>query len=91
MTKYTINAEGPEVAIELTEVGGRQDELLEAFGECQEGRCSCPTDEYTRVAAMELQPAADRIAIKLQAKPGMDLDTQAIATCLDYTVAKSGS
>lgn len=91
MTKYTIATNGSDVAIELTEVGGRQDELLEAFGECQEGRCSCPTNEYTKVAAMELQPAADRIAIKLQAKPGMSFDTDEIATCLDYTVAKSGS
>jgi hypothetical protein len=89
MTKYTINTDGSSVAIELTEVAGHQDQLLEAFGECQEGRCSCPTNEYEKVEAMELQPDADRIAIKLQAKPGMAFDTAEIAACLDYTVAKS--
>ena len=87
MTKYTISANGPSVAIELTGVAGRQTELLEAFGECQEGRCSCPTDEYLKVAAMEVRPTADRIAIKLQAKPGTILDTAEIAACLDYTVS----
>ncbi len=89
MTKYTINADGSSVAIELTEVAGRQEELLEAFGECQQGRCSCPTDEYLKVASMEVQPAEDRIAITLKAKPGTTLDTAEIAACLDYTVGKS--
>jgi hypothetical protein len=86
MTKYTIDADGSSVAIELTEVAGRQAELLDAFGECQEGRCSCPTDQYLKVATMEVEAADDRIAIRLQAKPGTSLDTAEIAACLDYTV-----
>ncbi len=89
MPKYTINADGPSVDIELTGVAGRQDQLLEAFGECQEGRCSCPTNEYEKVAAMDMQPGEDRIAIKLQAKPGTTFDTAEIAACLDYTVARA--
>jgi hypothetical protein len=89
MTKYTINADDASVAIELTQVAGHQDQLLEAFGECQEGRCSCPTNEYEKVAAMDVQPGEDRITIKLQAKPGTTFDTDEIAACLDYTVAKS--
>lgn len=89
MTNYTIDADGSSVAIEINGVEGRQDELLEAFGECQEGRCSCPTNEYEKVAAMEVEPAEDRIAIRLVAKPGTTLDTAEIAACLDYTVGKS--
>lgn len=88
ITKYTISANGSSVAIEWTGVAGRQAELLEAFGKCQEGRCSCPTDEYLKVATMEVQPTEDRIAIRLQAKPGTSLDTTEIAACLDYTVGK---
>jgi hypothetical protein len=86
MTKYTIDADGSSVAIELTEVAGRQAELLDAFGECQEGRCSCPTDQYLKVATMEVEAADDRIAIRLQARPGTSLDASEIAACLDYTV-----
>lgn len=63
--------------------------MLEAFGECQEGRCSCPTEEYLKVAAMEVHPAGNRIAIRLEAKPGTTLDTSEIAACLDYTVGKN--
>ena len=88
MTNYTIHVDDSSVAIEITEVAGRQAELLEAFGECQGGRCSCPTNEYEKVAAMEVQPAEDRIAIRLQAKPGTTFDAAEIAACLDYTVGK---
>jgi hypothetical protein len=88
MTDYKINATGATVAIQITGVGERQDELLQAFGECAEGRCSCPTDEYEKVAAMDVQPGQDRIDINLEAKPGTTLDTSEIEACLDYTVQR---
>lgn len=88
MARYKIEANGPDLEIELTEVGARQDELLEAFGECQEGRCSCPTNEYSKVEAMELRPSDDRISIRLRSKPGASFDPAEIEACLDYTVAK---
>jgi len=88
MPDYTIDADGPSVAIEITGLAGRQAELLAAFGECQGGQCSCPTNEYEKVAAMEVEPTGDRIAIRLLAKPGMTLDTAGIEACLDYTVGR---
>lgn len=88
MTDYRIEADDTTVAIEITGVEGRQAELLEAFGECQQGRCSCPTDEYEKVDTMEVAPSEDRIAITLQAKPGATFDAAEIAACLDYTVGK---
>ncbi len=89
MTKYTIKADGPSLEIELTEAAGCQDQLLEAFGECQEGRCSCPTNEYEKVSAMDVRPGEDRIDIQLEAKPGTTFDTDQIAACLDYTLART--
>ena len=70
MTRYRTDTRDNEVDIELTEVAGQQAELLEAFGACQAGTCSCPTEEYAKVATMEVAPAPDRIAIHLRAKPG---------------------
>jgi len=89
MTSYTIHTNEASVAIEITGVEGRQAELLEAFGECQQGQCSCPTNEYEKVAAMDVEPAEDRISITLRAKPGVELDTAEIAACLDDTVGRS--
>lgn len=88
MARYKIDEMESAVVIEVTDVAGRQEELLDAFGECQSGRCSCPTNEYEKLAAMEVQPGEERITLRLQAKPGMALDTSEIAACLDHTVAK---
>ena len=86
MTRYEISDESPAVSIELTEVAGHQEELLEAFQECQGGTCSCPTDEYEKVASMTVAADGNRIAIRLEAKPGAKLDVSEIESCLEHTI-----
>lgn len=87
MASYLIGRSPTAVAIELTEIGGKQQQLLEAFQVCAEGRCSCPTDEYDKFASMQLSGDEDRIDIRLEAKPGRDFDARQIANCLDHTLA----
>jgi hypothetical protein len=91
MAGYRIEQDNAAVVIELTDVGGNQEALLESFGECQSGRCSCPTDEYEKLAAMDVDPGADQITLRLQAKPGVAFDSAAIASCLEHTVRKLDS
>ena len=88
MARYRIDEDEAAVSIELTDLAGRQDELLEAFRECQEGRCTCPTDEYRKVASMDVDADQDRIGIRLASKPGQRLDSSEIDACLDHTVGK---
>lgn len=88
MAHYRIQQEQQAVSVEVSEVGGKQDQLLEAFGECQAGRCSCPTDEYEKLASMDIEQAGDNVRLRLEAKPGEKFDTSEIAACLDYTTAK---
>jgi hypothetical protein len=87
MTRYRIEEKQSTVTIELVDVAGRQDQLMEAFGECQAGQCSCPTSEYDKLASMEVEQDGDAIRLRLEPKPGESLDTSAIAACLDYTTA----
>ncbi len=89
MTAYKINPNDKGLAIEITGVGDSRDELLQAFGDCAEGHCSCPTDEYEKVEAMTIAPAGDRIAIDLAAKPGTEFDAAEIERCLDWTVEQA--
>ena len=88
MARYRIQEEASAVSIELTEVGGHQEQLLEAFGECQAGRCSCPTDEYQKLASMDVENHQDAIRIRLTTKPGEKLDAAEISACLDYTTSR---
>jgi hypothetical protein len=89
VTRYRIaEDEASTVSIALTELAGRQDEFLEAFRECQEGRCSCPTEEYRKVSSMEVEAGKDRVEVRLTSKPDQRLDSSEIDACLKHTVGK---
>ena len=87
VARYRIDDKDAAVSIEVTDAAGQQHQLLEAFGECQAGRCSCPTDEYHKLALMNVQQDGDVIRIRLEPRAGQVLDTTQIAACLDYTTA----
>jgi hypothetical protein len=86
MTHYRIREEQSAISIVLTEVGGRQDEFLNAFADCASGQCSCPTDQFEKVGSMDIHPGEDQIALRLNAKHGTRFDSSEIAACLDQTV-----
>jgi hypothetical protein len=62
---------------------------LEAFQECQEGRCACPTQEYSKLDSIEIENNDNQIHIKLKSKPDEQIDEAEIAKCLEYTKQKS--
>ncbi|MEJ2450837.1 MAG: hypothetical protein P8047_09215 [Gammaproteobacteria bacterium] len=48
--KYRIESNESGLDIKISEANDKQ-KLMQAFQECQEGRCSCPTQEYTKLGA----------------------------------------
>ena len=87
MARYRIDQDQGKVSIDVTDAGSTGAKLLEAFAECQAGTCSCPTDEYDKVASFEVERAGDLIKVRLETKPGETIDTDQVAACLDYTIA----
>ena len=63
MTSYKITPAEEGLAIDISGVGDKQEQLLSAFGECASGQCSCPTEQYRKVEAMEVVPTDDTISI----------------------------
>ena len=61
--KYKIETKGNETNIEISEIKGKQKKLLEAFQECQEGRCSCPTQEYSKLNSLEIENNENSISL----------------------------
>ena len=86
--KYKVESAGNEVNIEVTETKGKQKKLLQAFQECQEGRCTCPTQEYSKLDSLEIVSDEDTIKLKLKSKPGVKFDESEIGKCLEYTKGK---
>ncbi len=90
MAEYQIKPDQKALTIAVTGVSPQQQgQLIEAFQECQAGRCTCPTDEYEKLDGLQISGTEDEITLRLQAKDGTEFDTGAIAACLDYTVAKT--
>lgn len=73
------------IEIDVTDLEGKKAQLLEAFQECSEGRCTCPTQEYKKVEAMEVSDGEDEIQLSIKAKDDEKIDTAEIEKCLDYT------
>ena len=73
------------IEIDVTDLEGKKAELLEAFQECSEGRCTCPTQEYKKVEALEVTDAENAIQLSIKAKPDQEIDTTEIEKCLEYT------
>ena len=86
--KYRIEPKPEELDIEVTELEGKRERLLEAFQECQEGRCSCPTDEYEKLDSMEIEQEEDKIVLRLKSKPHTTFDQAEIDKCLQHVKNK---
>ncbi len=77
--------------IEVSGIVGNEKQLLEAFKECQEGRCSCPTQEYQKLGSLQVEQTAGKISLQLKSKEGAHLDQVEIERCLDHTQARVNS
>lgn len=86
--KYKIKSTENKIHIEVSETKGKQEKLLEAFQECQEGRCTCPTQEYSKLDSLEIETNEDIIKLKLKSKPDVKFDNSEISKCLEYTKGK---
>lgn len=82
------NSEG--LTIEVSEISGKQEQLLAEFQSCQEGRCSCPTNEYEKLDSLNIETVSWKVRLSLKAKSGQILDGNEIQKCLDHTEKKLG-
>lgn len=91
MAKYELHEDAARVSIEVSGVDGERQEreLLEAFDECRGGRCTCPTDQYDKLASMQVEHGDRAITLKLEPKPGARFDTTELQTCLEHTIGKA--
>ena len=86
--KYKIDQNKNGIDISFADVKNDKQKLLEAFRECQEGRCSCPTQEYKKLDSLEVEHNADGIQLRLKSRHGETIDKAEIAKCLEYTAER---
>ena len=88
--KHQIKQEQGVVNVEIEQFEGKHEKVLAALQECQQGRCTCPTNEYEKLQTLDIENAADRIKLRLTPKPGQQLDLTEIEKCLAYTGEQVG-
>lgn len=83
--EHTIITNPDGISIHVAGTAGSEAQLLAAFQECQAGRCTCPTQEYEKLAALEIVQSGDTIDLKLVARDGAQFDPAEIERCLIHT------
>jgi hypothetical protein len=86
--KHEIKPAPDHVDIEVGDLGARKGEALASFEACAAGRCTCPTDEYAKLANIAVEPQGDGVRIRLTPKPGATIDVAELERCLDHTAAQ---
>jgi len=62
--------------------------LLEEFSNCQQGKCSCPTEEYKKLESLTVETFEHKISLTLKPKADQNFDINEINKCLNYTSNK---
>lgn len=83
--KYAIRTKPQGLEIKVEGLGDKQQEVLESLQECATGKCSCPTNQYEKLEAIEISSSAESVSIELRAKPGETVRQSDIERCLEYT------
>ncbi len=86
--KRTVKSSSEGLTIEVSEISGKQEQLLAEFQACQEGRCSCPTKEYEKLDSLNIEAANGKVCLSLKPKLGQVIDGNEIQKCLDHTEKK---
>lgn len=73
------------IQIDVKDLNGKKEQLLEAFQECSQGRCTCPTQEYEKVETLDILDSEDAIQLSIVSKPGTQIDAAEIEKCLEHT------
>ena len=72
---------GSSLVVNIDDVSDKT-AILETIQGCADGSCACSTDEYQKVASMEITPGSNSIQLNIEVKPGEIIDPNCISECL---------
>ena len=86
--KYEVSTSQNGLTINIEVPDKRKEKLLEEFGNCQKGKCSCPTEEYRKLESLSVESSENNISLILKPKADQSFDINEINKCLNYTMEK---
>ena len=88
---YKIQQSAEAIAIAVEVPAAQRAAMIEALGECAQGRCECSTPQYEKVESLEIARRADGVDIVLKPKSGMTIETSDLEKCLESTLQKASA
>ena len=85
---YKMNETEKELKIILEVSNDNKGKFLEEFSNCQQGKCSCPTEEYKKLESLTVENFENKISLTLKPKADQNFDINEINKCLNYTSNK---
>jgi hypothetical protein len=89
--KYTVEKTDAGLRITAAVATDKQAALLDEFNKCASGTCSCPTPQYGKLQAIDVQAQPAVVSVELTAKAGETIDTEDIERCLEHTAKQVGA
>ena len=86
--KKNISSKGKGLEIKISEIEENQDKLLDNFQLCQQGKCDCPTDEYSKLENLDIKHSENEIVLNLKPKSGQALNKQEVEKCINFVTGK---
>ena len=83
--KYSVDQTSDGLRVYAAVPPEQQAKLLEEFGKCAAGTCSCPSTQYDKLASIDVKQTPDGVSVDLKAKSGESIDQDDIARCLNHT------
>ena len=86
--KKSIKEKGKGLEIKISETASRQDDLLNNFQLCQQGKCDCPTNEYSKLEKLDIESSENQIVLNLKPKTGQSFNKNEVEKCINFVVDK---
>jgi hypothetical protein len=85
--RYSVDQTSDGLRVNAVVSPEQQAKLLEEFGKCAAGTCSCPSTQYDKLASIDVTQTVDGVSVDLKAKSGELIDRSDIERCLDHTAS----
>lgn len=85
--KYQVEKQGHNIRVQIDDVAGQEQVLLEAIRRCRQGAWACQSGECMNIGTMDERVAGGSVFLTLVPRPGVQIDLAGIEICLRYMLA----
>lgn len=85
--KFSVSPTTTGLKVDAEVTPEHQSRLLEEFGKCAAGTCSCPSTQYGKLSNINVTQTNNGVSVELTAKMGETIDQNDIHRCLEHTAS----